>query len=80
MKNYEPKKRIDIYADDEFRGMPAGDEIACLEADDCANVTLPTGETFNCGADGLRVRVMKAHNEEDRGLWFYGNRGGRLYL
>lgn len=80
MKNYEPKKRIDIYADDEFRGMPAGEEIACLYADDSATVTLPTGEKFNCVADGIRVRVMKAHDEEARGLWIYGNRGGRLYL
>ena len=76
---YITKKRVCVY-DPNFRGMPAGEEIAVLCADDSADVTLPDGRTFHTGADGLRVRVMRAKNEEDRGLWVFGNRGGRLYI
>ena len=76
---YITKKRVCVY-DTNFRRMPAGEEIAVLIADDSAAVTLPDGSTFNTGADGIRVRVMRAKNEEDRGLWVFGNRGGRLYI
>ena len=76
---YIPKRRVCVY-DLNFREMPAGEEIATLCADDSAAVTLPDGRTFHTGADGLRVRVMRAEKEEDRGSWVFGNRGGRLYI
>ena len=78
IKTYEPKKRTSVY-EDHFK-MPEGEELCVLYADDCASVVLPSGEKFHCGSDGLRVRVMKAKNEEDRGTWCEGNRGGRLFI
>lgn len=76
---YITKKRICVY-DPDFSCMPAGEEIAVLCADDSAAVKLPDGRTFHTGADGIRVRVMRAKNEEDRGRFVFGNRGGRLYI
>jgi hypothetical protein len=75
---YKPTKWLSVY--DKGFSMPEGDEICVLMADDSANVVLPTGETFHCGTDGLRVRVMQAAHEEDRGTWCEGNRGGRLFI
>lgn len=79
MKEYKAKKVMCVY-ESSFKGMPKGEQIAILTADDCANVVLPNGQVFHCGCDGMRVRVMKATNKEDIGTFAYGNRGGRLYV
>lgn len=79
MEEYKAKKFISVY-DPEFKGMPEGEQIDVLFADDCSNVVLPNGQYFHCGCDDFRVRVIKAKNVADVGTFVYGNRGGRLYI
>ena len=75
---YIVKKRVSVY-DEDFE-MPEGEQIDVVYADDCANAILPNGQFFHASIDNIRVRVMKAKNEKDKGTWCEGNYGGRLFI
>ena len=59
--------------------MPEGKQVDILYGDDSANIFY-NGKNIHIGADGLRVRIMKAKNKKDVAVLACGNYGARLFV